>query len=374
MYLLEKNFPMYYDNSPKMYLNNESYQYNETIINDNSYCSNLMEIFKYNAIQERENDEFSSFKNNNNKKLDEQATNTLTLKTNNTIPNNQELNKKQDLNKEQENYKYVTCKEIQDTLNNGKFSGLIGKFKKNHIIENAEYKLSNKKRKRVNENKNKDDLSFIINIEEKNKRGRKIKEDNQNKNKKNHNKFSEDNIIKKIKAKLLFYSLLFLNKILKRSINDKNRLYQIDYKYINHINKRIDLEMLKMPLKDLFSLDVSTKFQSISEKFNKNVINKIIEKKIKVEDYPTTMFAFNLSLGQWLELFTYKKRINDIIKDYEGLKDVNFTTIEKSLVGVEDLLTKISENNDEEYFSFFTFFLYNYGRWFCIKKGREKKD
>ena len=79
-----------------------------------------------------------------------------------------------------------------------------------------------------------------------------------------------------------------------------------------------------MPLKEVYSLDVSTKFQSISEKFNKNVINKIIEKKIKVEDYPTTMFAFNLSLEKWLELFTYKKGINDIIKDYEDYKDVNF--------------------------------------------------
>ena len=367
---LEKNFPMFFEHSPKLILNNEPYQYNE-IINDNSNLSNIMEeIFKVNAIQESQIDEYSSLMNNNNKKIDEQTTKSLTLKTNNTIPFNQELNKEQELK-----YKCFTFNEIKDILNNKKFSGLSEKFKKNNIIEDTEYKLCNKKRKRVIENKNKESLSLINNTEEaeeKNKRGRKIT-DNQNKYKREHNKYSEDNIIKKIKSRILFYPLIFLNNILKRSIYDKNRLYQIDYKYINHIKKGIDLKMLKMPLKEVYSLDVSTKFQSISAKFNKNVIDKIIEKKIKVEDYPTTMFAFNLSLEKWLELFTYKKGINDIIKDYEDYKDVNFKTIEKSLLGVEDLLKKISETNDETYFSFFTFFLYNYQRWFYIKTDREKK-
>ena len=115
----EKNFPMFFEHSQKLILNNESYQYNE-IINDNSNLSNIMEeIFKVNAIQESQIDEYSSLMNNNNKKIDEQTTKSLTLKTNNTIPFNQELNKEQELK-----YKCFTFNEIKDILNNKKFSGL----------------------------------------------------------------------------------------------------------------------------------------------------------------------------------------------------------------------------------------------------------
>ena len=55
------------------------------------------------------------------------------------------------------------------------------------------------------------------------------------------------------------------------------------------------------------------------------------------------------------------------------IENVNIEKIEKSLLGVEDLLKKISEDNDEDYFSIFTFFLYNYERWFYIKKSRNYK-
>ena len=323
------------------------------LINDNY---NLLQIFKDNDIQEIQNDEYFFIINNNNTHLEEQTTKTLTSEY---------------------NYKCFTFKEIKDCFNNEKFKGIFEKFTKNKFIEEAEYKLCNRKKKRINEYENKKFLLSNNNIkgaEEKVKRGRKIKEENNNKYKGEHNKYSEDNIIKKIKAKLFFYPLIFLNNIIDKSIYDKNRLYQIDYsKYIKKLNKGIDLKMLKMPLKDIYSLDVSTKYHCIGKQFNKNVINQIIEKKIKVKDYPTTIFALNLSFEKWLELFTHKKEIYDIIKDYESLENVNIEKIEKSLLGVEDLLKKISEDNDEDYFSIFTFFLYNYERWFYIKKSRNYK-
>ena len=357
---------MYFDYSLNLYLENEPYLYNETI--NDKY--NLLQILKDNDIQEIQNEQNSSFMNNNIN-LDEQTTKTQTVKKVNTLSNIE-------LNKEYEyNYKCFTFKEIKNVLDNAKFTGIFEKLKKNDIIEKAEYRLCNKKRKRVNEYENKEPLFSNNNneeAEEKVKRGRKIIKEDNNKYKKEHNKYSEDNIIKKIKAKLFFYPLIFLNNILNRKIYDKNRLYPIDYKYINKLNKDIDLKMLKMPLKDIYSLDVSSKYPSIAEQFNKNVINKIIEKKIEVEDYPTTIFAFNLSFERWLELFTYKKKISEIIKDYEGFKDVNIEKIEKSLLGVEDLLKTISETNDEDYFSFYTFFLYNYERYFYIRRRHNKKE
>ena len=75
-----------------------------------------------------------------------------------------------------------------------------------------------------------------------------------------------------------------------------------------------------------------------------------------------------------MELFTYKKSINEIIKDYEGFESVNIEIIKKSLIGVEELLKEILEKNDQQYCSIFSFLLYNYEKWFSIRKGRDLKN
>ena len=82
------------------------------------------------------------------------------------------------------------------------------------------------------------------------------------------------------------------------------------------------------------------------------------------------MFVLNLSFGNWIELFTYKKTIEQIIKDFNG---VNYDSIINNFEGVEVLLKKILDKNNEEYFSFFTFLVYNYKRWFDLKRNRKNK-
>ena len=74
-----------------------------------------------------------------------------------------------------------------------------------------------------------------------------------------------------------------------------------------------------------------------------------------------------------MELFSYKKNINEILKKYEEIHNVNDETIKNNLIGVEELLKKILEKNDKHYFSIFTLFLYNYKRWFYIKNGRNNE-
>ena len=78
---------MYFDYSPNLYLENEPYLYNETI--NDKY--NLLQILKDNDIQEIQNEQNSSFMNNNIN-LDEQTTKTQTVKKVNTL-SNIELNK-----------------------------------------------------------------------------------------------------------------------------------------------------------------------------------------------------------------------------------------------------------------------------------------
>ena len=193
-----KNIQVYFEQNQNIL---EAYQYNETFnlseLREESIVPNLISIFKDNTIQESYNDAYSfKMNHNNNKNLDEKTTKVTKL-----FPNNKELN-----NDHEFNYKWFSFEEIKEFLNNGKFSGISEKFKKNSRIEEAEYRLCNKKRKRATEYDNNGHINLINNkkeIEERVKRGRKtIKEDN--KYKKGHDKYSEDNIIKKINQNYYF--------------------------------------------------------------------------------------------------------------------------------------------------------------------------
>ena len=330
--------------------------------------SDILYLNEPNLLGENQKLEYSFFNNNSYSmcNLTKQNTKWDTLKKSNAF--SPEHNKEDD---DDSNCKLVSFDEIKDILTNKKFSEICQKLIKNKNIEETEYRLTNKKRRREKE-------SFVFFKNEKEtgekiknrKRGRKIKEGNQNPYRMEHNKNADDNIIKKIKAKILLYPLLFLNKILER--NNIFTLCKLDYQYINQIKKEEDLKFLKMSLKDLYSLEVSSKYKRISKNYNKDLINSIIKNK-RIEDYSTIMFAFNLKFEDWMELFSYKKNINDMIKKYKGIDYVNKEIIENNIIGVENLLTKIADNNDENYFSIFTYLLYNYKRWFLIKSERYKK-
>ena len=217
----------------------------------------------------------------------------------------------------------------------------------------------------------------------KKKRGRK---NNNDRSDSKHNKESQDNIIKKIKSKLFECILKFindlLNVILKNNINnyihdkvqkeEKERLIKkIDYKKIVDDTKRKNnLNFLKMPLKDLFSNNISSKYKTKSRNLNKEIINELL---IKEKDNDIIMFILNMTFGDWLDLFLYKKEFNDF-KDLKMENDKikimsdNFERIDKLLEEIYNL--KFGDN----YFSFFVYLIYNYERWFSIKKGRKRKN
>ena len=298
-----------------------------------------------------------------------------------TKDNNIFWNKQDNNNVNESGFNCILFEEIKEKFRIIKnFSAIWDKFIKNKKIEDAEKKLCKIKRKREIEIENEyNDENTVLypfineekEVGEKKKRGRNIIIINKKRIK--HNKYSEDNIIKKIKSKLLLYPLLLLNNLIENKNNRQKsyKLYKLNYKYIRQLKKEIDLNIFKMKLKDLYSLDITPKFKYISKQHNKNTINEIIENK-ELDNYKTIMFAFNLTFGEWMELFTYKKNIYEIIKDYdyEG-KNAIIEGIEKNMVSVEVLLEDILTKNDKYFFSIFTFFLYNYQQWFLIKKERN---
>jgi hypothetical protein len=189
-----------------------------------------------------------------------------------------------------------------------------------------------------------------------------------------HTKMSGDNIIRKIKVRLFTYLLQFLNNILNKKHGDKNRLYKINYKIIKNLNKEIDIKYLSMPLKDLLSMKITPRYKGISCDFNKKLIERIINHEEWVEDYNTVIFVFNMTFGEWLDMFTCKKNIDYLKNKCALCDDVNFELIANKIACVNKLLEKILENNDEKYFSIFIFYLYNYKNWFTIQTSRSSKN
>ena len=76
--------------------------------------------------------------------------------------------------------------------------------------------------------------------------------------------------------------------------------------------------------------------------------------------------------------FYSKKNVKDIINENNNKMDCQnkIKKIEKSMVKVDKLLNEINKknNDDKDYMARFTFCLYNYERWFHLKKCRKKID
>ena len=148
---------------------------------------------------------------------------------------------------------------------------------------------------------------------------------------------------------------MFLNKN-----NQKGELLYLNYKkYINNLTKKKEIELFKMKLKDFASLEVSKKKKSNSDKyFNKNFINHIL-KDTEKNNETIQNFLNNISFEEWIDVFT-KKRQDYNLEEFNGLQN----SLEKVAKEYKD---------DDEYFTRFVFYLFNYPNWFYNKKGRERK-
>ena len=217
------------------------------------------------------------------------------------------------------------------------------------------------------------------NLNQKNNRGRKM-ENRENNEKERHNKYKADNIIKKLKAKFFKYGIKFLNKIL--GLNKDDGLINLNYyEYINKLKRNDNLEYLNMKLCELYSKKISPK--NIKKDTNNMIINneddeyidynkKILEKQINKD--ATLDFALNMTFRNFIDLFTGKKKVEDLVIDN---KRIDCSKIQSFIEGKEEMLMeiKIDINNklDKIYFQKYIFYMYNYERWFYIKNPKKAK-
>ena len=187
----------------------------------------------------------------------------------------------------------------------------------------------------------------ILDDENTNKKmGRRLKDEIYN-NKVKHDKFSEDNIIIKIKTYIFKYILDLLNESLQYS---KFKFYPLNTRLNTNIKKDFNIKLLDRTIYDLYNNEDLNKTY-----INGNDSNKVLIKKLYEENV--------------------EKKTLKILK--MKFKDVLNYIKEK---GMENFLEKIKEKEKKTkgesidlYMDFVKHLLKEYENWFKVKNGRNPK-
>ena len=182
-----------------------------------------------------------------------------------------------------------------------------------------------------------------------------------------HNKFSSDNIIRKIKSNLFDVILRYINASMeeeKVEICEKNTkkiillkpfLLKISQEIIKNINVERNLTLLRSTLKEVFSSDVSKKVENHGLDKNKKLIEKIYEENKQKR----AISILNMTFNQCLEQFRGSKKY----KELDGL--------EKEFQNVINDLKEKGES--EEYISDFIDLVNTFEEYYMNKKPRAPK-
>ena len=238
---------------------------------------------------------------------------------------------------------------IQNGFSSDITDKIKGKYITNKDIRNI-FKLKEKQKKE----KDKITIDIHKNIIG-NKRGRKNQNESTNIT---HDKNIPDNILKKCKRILFDKIIVHANSCIntyKSNHEEYFELEKLNYKkYINNLKKEKEMELFNMKIKDFVSLEISAKScWKFNKNYNKNIMKKLLEEE---KDNEIINSFLNMTFGEWIDIFTLKRKLND---------NLNFN-------GLRDALDKLSKENDE-YFTRFIFYLFNYKNAFENKVGRNSK-
>jgi hypothetical protein len=189
--------------------------------------------------------------------------------------------------------------------------------------------------------------------------GRKLKNDSSDRA---HNKFLDDNILKKIKSKFLHYLIISINLVVKGEIIDnKNEFKFLNYSYADKLKRSEEIELLNMTIKEIIGdKGISPKYSRFGEDYNKNLLGVILQKENSNE---IIKYVFNMKFKDWIDILTKKEKAK--------IKEEYFNQI-------GDMLKMVIEKNDDsdndEYMPNFIYCLYNYERIFILKRARNNKE
>lgn len=259
-----------------------------------------------------------------------------------------------DLSSDQENFENDSFFETNNSnsLNSIEIdlNGFIGypfNFEKNIELEEIKPDISSFTKKESTKEELSQKKLFSINTPK--KRGRKICKDNNNRE---HGKYDEDNIVRKVQVSYINFITCFLNIILKEIGRKDLSFIPLDYDFKRVVNKK-NREFLKShTIEEVIQSKTSPKYKTKSNNRNKEICQIIKEDKIYImlNILKTNFFFF-------FDKLYYRKARRINLKDF-GLEDfeINLDNLEL----YEDLLLK---NKKDIHFE-----KYRQKIDFCVKK------
>lgn len=321
------SFPEYDDLSYNSPFNNDNLNFYNDINNYNN-ISNLIQIEEEEKMQNK----FNKNSNNNNIKPNNGNFNLINDETNNTSlkdsksPINLDLDNKRNLDT-------IIQDDINEKDKNDDFKSCYLQ-KKRKIYEKISYKPKKEKGK-----------------------GRNKKVSNEMGE---HNKFQDDNLMRKIKHIILDNVSSFIRQKLNEFYpkDNKKELPKINQSHIVKSKVEYNKEFLNKKIRDIFSEEISTKYSRYSPEHNKNLIQELLnEENEKIKGFFSAIF--NLTFFDCLCHFRGSKNI----KELNGLK-----MLEESIRQFE------GEIHYELYQDYFKFFVDNYEKILDLIKPRDKKS
>jgi hypothetical protein len=191
---------------------------------------------------------------------------------------------------------------------------------------------------------------------------KKAKKEGETSTKGPHDKYSPDNIVSKIRSYLFRYLVYSVNEILKEYKVGFN-LKKLNAKKMNGLKKDDNLKDLDMSLEEFLSREISPKNKSHKDINKTNIVNLLNrENQTNIEKIKS---LFKLTFREWMNYFLMKE--NNAEFKFNGLD-----MLLKTILEINENL-ELNEK-DKQYFVDFVFILYNYERWFHVKKARTAKD
>ena len=167
------------------------------------------------------------------------------------------------------------------------------------------------------------------------KRGRQT---NLKEEKKTHDKFSDDNILRKIQVHFISFIILFLNDIL-RSFGIREKFLKLDYKFKKDVNKKKVAELKKKNIGEIVSNKISTKYK-MDENTNSNLYEYLKTNEVLAK-------IFDINYMTLFKMYYMKKEKNADLRIFGIEKEISLS--KKTETFHEFLEEEKSKSKDEEY-------------------------
>jgi len=206
-------------------------------------------------------------------------------------------------------------------------------------------------------------------------KGRKTKNSSMNVESK-HTKYSTDNMMRKIKNKVIESSRLLINKLLKEEFKYISNIkcpyrefLKIKGSFSQELNIKYNFWFYQIKLKDIFLLEISNKYTTIQKSSNKELIDYLYS-DINKNKFIKTKKLLETSFHQYYhDIFLDE---NEEWKNYYGIvENNNIFNINYLLKTLEEEDKKEGNINEKKYVNDINSLAHNYESYFLEKKPRN---